>query len=177
MSKMIVAGLTALFLTASPLAYAQDSSWREEMRLNAADLGKLTDARIAIIKAMLQLTPDQEKYWPPIEDAIRARAKDREANLAAAEARAAEIRSKSVTEALQDRDPIAFMHRRAERLAQRSADLKNLADAWQPLYLNLSPEQKQRMGILTILVLRDVRSSVEDRRLRRHEREGEEDEE
>ena len=27
---------------------------------------------MAMIKAALQLTPDQEKYWPAVEDAIRA---------------------------------------------------------------------------------------------------------
>jgi hypothetical protein len=43
------------------------------------------------------------------------------------------IHNRSLSEVLRDRDPIAFMHRRAEALAQRFADLKNLADAWQPL--------------------------------------------
>jgi hypothetical protein len=32
-----------------------------------------------MIKAALQLTPDQEKYWPAVEDAIRARAQNRQA--------------------------------------------------------------------------------------------------
>jgi len=133
MLKTLAAGATALFLVASPLAYAQASSDDVTDRLSAADLSAVTDARINIIKATLQLTPDQEKYWPPIEDAIRARAKDREARLASAAARVAEINNRSLSEVLRDRDPIAFMHRRAEALAQRFADLKNLADAWQPL--------------------------------------------
>ncbi|WP_342723112.1 hypothetical protein AAFG07_28500 [Bradyrhizobium sp. B097] len=34
--------------------------------------------RVGIVKAALQLTPDQEKYWPAIEDAIRTRAKNRQ---------------------------------------------------------------------------------------------------
>ena len=50
-------------------------------------------------------------------------------------------------EILRDRDPIAFMNRRADALAQRSADLKNLADAWRPLYQSLTPDQKRRMEI------------------------------
>ena len=37
----------------------------------------LTDARIGIVKAALQLTPEQEKLWPPVEEAIRARAEAR----------------------------------------------------------------------------------------------------
>jgi hypothetical protein len=35
----------------------------------------VTDARINIVKAALQMTADREKYWPAIEDAIRARAR------------------------------------------------------------------------------------------------------
>jgi hypothetical protein len=166
MLKTLAAGATALFLVASPLAYAQTSLDDAKERLSAADLSALTDARINIMKATLQLTPDQEKYWPAIEDAIRARAKDREARLASAEARVAEIHNRSLSEVLRDRDPIAFMHRRAEALAQRSADLKNLADAWQPLYQTLTPEQKRRMAFLTIVVIRELRSAAEERRVR-----------
>jgi hypothetical protein len=50
-------------------------------------------------------------------------------------------------------------------LAQRSADLKKLADAWQPLYATLSSEQKRRMGALGLFVLRDLSDAVEHRRL------------
>ena len=37
----------------------------------------VTDARIGVVKAALQLTPEQEKLWPPVEEAIRARAEAR----------------------------------------------------------------------------------------------------
>ena len=70
-----------IFVTAAPLAYAEQAASHD--RLTAADLENLTDARIEIVKAALQLAPDQEKLWPPIEDAIRARAKDRQAPLGA----------------------------------------------------------------------------------------------
>ena len=176
MMKMVAAGVTALFLATSPLAYAQQASSADTPgRLSAADLSALTDARIAIVKATLQLTPDQEKLWPPIEDAIRARAMDRAGRLATAAARVAEVRDGSLVDALRDRDPIAFMQRRAEALAQRSADLKKLADAWQPLYQTLTPEQKRRMAFLTILVLREMRNAVEQRRVRAGDEEDDED--
>jgi len=57
---------------------------------------------------------------------------------------------------VRNRDPIAFLQRRSEALAQRSADLDKLAEAWQPLYKTLSPEQRQQMAALAILVLRDM---------------------
>jgi hypothetical protein len=174
MLKMVAAGVTALLLSASPVAYAQASSDEVTERLGAADLSALTDARINIVKAALQLTPDQEKYWPPIEDAIRARAKDRESRIAAAAARRAEIRDRSLMEILRDRDPITFMNRRADALAQRSADLKSLADAWRPLYQSLTPDQKRRMAFLMILVVREMRSAVEQRRIQSAEEDDEE---
>ena len=132
MLKIIAAGVTALFVIAAPLAYAEQAA--SQGRLSASDLENLTDARIEIVKAALQLTPDQEKLWPPIEDAIRARAKDRQARIAIAVERARELRDRSRIEVLRDRNPIEFMKRRADRLAQRSADLKRLAEAWEPLY-------------------------------------------
>ncbi len=67
-------------------------------------------------------------------------------------------------EVLRNRDPIAFLQRRSEELAQRSADLDKLAETWQPLYQTLSPEQRQRMAALAIFVLHDLSDVVERRR-------------
>ena len=44
---------------------------------------------------------------------------------------------------------------------RRGADLKKLADAWQPLYQTLKPDQKRRMAFLTIFVLREMGNAVE----------------
>jgi hypothetical protein len=161
MLKIVAAGVTALFVSASPPAYAQAPSAGAHERISEADLSALTDARINIVKAALELTPDQEKFWPPIEAAIRARARDREARIAAVAARLSELRDRSPIDILRDRNPVEFLQRRAEALAQRAADLKKLADAWQPLYQTLSPEQKRRMAGLTIFVLRELRNAVE----------------
>ena len=172
MLKLVTSGLTALFVAVSPLAYAQAPSSGAVERLSAADVGTLTDARINIVKTALQLTPDQEKYWPVIEDAVRARAKDRQARITTAAARANELRERSPIEALRDRNPVDFMHRRADALAQRAADLKKLADAWQPLYQTLNPEQKRRMAALALIVLREARDAVEQRRLQSEDDDG-----
>jgi len=165
MLKMVTTGLTALFVSASPLAYAQTPSTETSEHLSVVDWNKLTDLRIDLVKAALQLTPDQEKYWPAIEDAIRNRAKDRQARIAKIVETVGKRSDDSPVEALRNRDPVNFLQRRAEALAQRSADLKKLADAWQPLYRTLSPGQKQRMAALTVFVLRDMSDAVEHRRL------------
>jgi len=160
MLKVAVAGAVAVFAIASPLAYAQTPSAGPGERAHAAEL---TDARINIVKAALQLTPEQERYWPAIEDAIRVRTKDRQARIANIAARAAELRERGPIEVLRNRSPIDFLHRRADALAQRSTDLKKLADAWQPLYQTLSADQKRRMAFLTFFVLREMRDAVEQR--------------
>jgi len=161
MLKMVTAGATVLFFATSPLAYAQTSAAGKSDQITAADWNNLTDLRIDLIKAALQLTPDQAKYWPAIENAIRARAKDRQARIAKITETVGSKADDSPIEVLRNRDPVRFMQRRADNLAQRAADLKKLADAWQPLYQTLSAEQKQRMAALTIFVLRDVSDALE----------------
>ena len=160
--KIVVAATVGLFI-ASPLAQAADNSDTSStvgMRHpTAADLNALTDARVGIIKAALQLTSDQEKYWPPLEQAIRSRAKNRQARLE----RLADFRDNSPIEAIRDRNPIERMERRAEALSQRGADLKKLADAWKPLYQTLSPDQKERMVFVTYVAMRGMRDAIEHR--------------
>jgi len=169
MLKVVTAGVAAFFVAVSPLAYAQSDSPEHQERITTADIAALTDARVNIVKTALQLTPDQEKYWPAIEDAIRARAKDRETRIENIEKRASERRERSVIEVLRDRNPVDFMHRRAEALAQRATDLQKLADAWEPLYKSLTPEQKRRMGQLAVVALIGVRNRIEDRRSQNEE--------
>jgi hypothetical protein len=171
MLKTVAAGLTALFVTASSLAYAQAPSAtttttggdQENARPSAADLNALTDARIGIVKAALQLTPEQAKYWPAVEEAIRNRAMGRQVRLAAL----------SRQRDQGDSDPIDIVRHRADALAQRSAELKQLADAWQPLSGTLTPEQKQRLRFFAVNILRLVPRAVE---LRRMQNEDESDE-
>ena len=91
---------------------------------------------------------------------------DRQVRLATIAERARELRDRSRIEVLRDRNPIEFMQRRADRLVQRAADLNRLAEAWQPLYQTLQPDQKQRLAFLTIFVLREARNAVEQRRVR-----------
>jgi hypothetical protein len=92
------------------------------------------------------------------------------------EKRVDELREGNRVEALSNRNPIDFLNRRANALAQRSADLKKLATAWEPLYKTLSQDQRQRMALLTIFALRDMRNVVEQRRAQSGEDEDEDEE-
>lgn len=164
MLKTIAVGATALFVATSPLAHAQTPFAGVPGRLSAAEWNTLTDLRIDLVKAALQLTPDQMKYWPAVENAIRNRAHDRQARIAKIAETVGSKVDEGPAEILRNRDPVNFMQRRADALAQRAANLKNLANAWQPLYQTLSQEQKHRMAALTLFVLRDVSDVLEERR-------------
>jgi hypothetical protein len=131
--------------------------------MSASEQATLADARIAIVKAVLQLTPEQEKRWPAIEEAIRARSAGRQARLASIAARVNELRDRNVIEILRDRNPVEFLNRRAAALAQRSAELKRLADAWQPLFDTLSQDQRRRLGLVAVFAFREMRDAIEER--------------
>lgn len=178
MTKKAAVAAIALLMTTSSLAYAAETtstapspttaspsaspttSGTVGMRgPGAADLNSMTDLRVNLVKAALQLTPDQEKYWPPLEEAIRARAKNRQARLE----RVAELRDGGSMEALGDRNPVDLMQRRADQLIQRGNDLKKVADAWQPLVKTLSPDQKKRVAFVTMVGVRAMRDAIEHR--------------
>ena len=118
-------------------------------RLSSADLSAILDARIAATKFALQLTPEQMKLWPPVEEAIRARAAARQARI-----------SRLQAGQLGDANLTDLMRKRADNLIQRGESLKKLADAWQPLAATLSDEQKHRLAVLTLFVLREAREML-----------------
>src|SRR5262249_11963429 len=133
MPKLLTIGLTALFISASSLANAQAPSAGAGGGPSPQDLAALTDTRIELVKAALQMTPDQQKLWPPVEEAIRARASARQARIA--KLAAAANSDKEYT-------PIEILRARADGLIQRGNSLKKLVDAWQPLYDTLDARQK-----------------------------------
>jgi zinc resistance-associated protein len=140
MNKTIIAGLTALALAGSSLSLAQEpanqGAKQEHYRPSPADIKAFTDARIAGLKAGLALTPDQEKSWPPVEQAIRDMAQARQA------------RVQQWREQRKSEDAIAKLRTRADAMTQRAVELKKLADAAEPLYRSLTDEQKHRLRFL-----------------------------
>ena len=110
MLKVVAAGVAALFVAASPLAYAQTPSAAAPEQLSIAASNTLTDLRIDLVKAALQLTPKQQKYWPPIESAIRARAQNRQARLAQIVETTGKRADEGTVEAWRNRDAVAFLN-------------------------------------------------------------------
>lgn len=153
MSRFISCCLSALLLASPSVVTAQTL---QSARGDQGEAKDLTDVRIDVVKRALQLSPEQAKYWPAIEEAMRARAEGRRERLKNVAIRAADGQS--------DRDFVKLIQNRATNLSERGAELKKLADAWQPLDATLSDTQKARMRILAMIVLRGMRQDMMDRR-------------
>jgi LTXXQ motif family protein len=147
--KPLLAATAIIALAGSSLVYAQQGfgghgnggdgpRFEQRHRPSVADITAFTDARIAALKAGLELTPDQAKNWPLFEQALRDMAQLRIQNI---QARLSGEQQPPAT--LFDR-----LERRADNMAKRSAALKKVADAGAPLYQSLNDDQKQRFMIL-----------------------------
>jgi hypothetical protein len=147
MKKVLLAGVAALAIAGSTVAYAQHHhEWfREQMRMNPEDRAAFLDARIAAVHAGLKLNADQEKLWPPVEAAVRDFAKLR---FDRANARMnADMNSPDARQAPDD--PVTRLRQRADNMAADAAGLKKIADAADPLYKTLDDGQKRRLMALT----------------------------
>jgi hypothetical protein len=110
----------------------------EQRQWTAEDMRAFANARIAALHAGLALRPEQEKDWPPFEQALRAAAKERMDRL--------EARGKGQQQFTTD--PVERLRRVADALSRRGAVLKQIADAAAPLYESLDDAQKERFRIL-----------------------------
>ena len=99
----------------------------------AADAAAVLNARIAGLKTVMALTPDQEKLWPPVEAAIRDIAKNSFERL------------KQRLAAARPADFIDALGKIADGEEARAKDLKSFVAAAKPLVAALSPEQKRRV--------------------------------
>lgn len=169
MKKAILAGVAAVAILGSSAVYAQHR-YHHHQRMSTEDRAAFVDAKIAAVKAGLQLTPDQDKMWPPVETAVRdfakqrialanARASERDARRAEREQRYSQDRgpgdrggadrSSRDQNRDQNRDPLARLRDRADRMAETAAGLKKIVDAADPLYKTLDDGQKRRLTMLT----------------------------
>jgi hypothetical protein len=156
MWKPVVIATAALAIAGSSIVYAQqrlggpggpggydDGGPRVEQRHrpSAADMAAFTDARIAALKAGLELTPDQAKNWPVFEQALRDQAQLRIQHMQAREAGNQQGQAPTT--------PFDWLARRADNMAKASAVLKRIADTGAPLYQSLDDAQKHRFMRLT----------------------------
>jgi LTXXQ motif family protein len=155
MFKPVIIAAAALAIVGSSIVYAQQRlgeaggsgnvgpRFEHRQRPSAEDMAAFTDARIAALKAGLELTPDQAQKWPPFEQALRDLAQLRMERM---QARGASPHEDDATAAATN--PFDRLARRADNMSQKSTVLKRIADAGAPLYESLSDSQKHRFKIL-----------------------------
>jgi len=152
---MLKTGLSILLVTSS-LAYAPlpAAAQSDSQRVTPAELKEWSDRKIEVIKLALQLKPDQEKFWPAIDQAMRARSAAR---------RALVEKQVSLSEQQREFNGVALLRQRSEAVAQRAARLKASADAWEPLYQTLDDKQKQRLRVVALYIAREIRDAADSR--------------
>jgi hypothetical protein len=137
---LLIATTAALF--ASPAfvgsAFAETHDRTGRVPLTANQLVAEEDVHTARIKADLRLTVDQEQNWPGFETALRDIGRTRADRLVALQAENGQQKDSD--------NVIAYLTNHAKFLADRSADMKKLADAAQPLYASLDEQQKRRFA-------------------------------
>jgi hypothetical protein len=124
MRQMILAGVLAL--AALGLLSATSPSSADEFAVSAPPMTAAVD--IARVKRVLQLTPQQEAYWPPVEAALR--------DIARRQAQA---------------EPAGFVRRISHRVVSvvlNGAAVRRLASAARPLIAVLRDDQKQGAMVL-----------------------------
>jgi len=154
--RMVVPGIvTAVLIGFAPLAHSQtrvlDRPAADTPARSSQDLRRSTDLRVGIVKRALQLTPEQEKYWPPFEEALRARSEGMHKRLAVLREH---VRQRDV-------DLFQLLRERADNLAQKGAELKKIVDAGQPLWQSLGSDQKERMRVLGRRVVRILKNAAD----------------
>ncbi len=142
MKHIVIAATLALgglLLIADQPAYAQNEASANNDQAEAVivysdvDAQAVLDARIAALRTVLKLTPEQETSWPPVETAIRKITADSIA------------RGKERSDAPPPADFLDVLTRVAKAEAIRAADLERFVGAATPLVASLSEEQKNRI--------------------------------
>jgi zinc resistance-associated protein len=152
--RPLVIGTAALAIAGSSIVFAQQRyfgprgsgdfapRFQQRYHLSAEDRAAFADARIAALRAGLELNADQAKNWPVFEQALRDLAQLR------IERRQARENADHGESTAAPTTPFDRLEKRADRMAKTSAALKRVADAGAPLYQSLDDAQKNRFKIL-----------------------------
>jgi sulfite reductase beta subunit-like hemoprotein len=149
MKKRILIGIASAALTGFPLidvSIAQTGdkapAAQSERQIGPANnqIANEVDARIAQLKAHLNLTVDQEKNWPGLQSTLHDYGIEQFKHAIESGNRPSR---RDREQQVQDRpDDIGLMRTMADSLTARGAALKKLADAAEPLYGSLDDRQK-----------------------------------
>ncbi len=132
-------GASFSFATLVPPALAQGQQQQaqgqadQEKEASPSDKAAFLNARIAALKAVLTLTPDQEKLWGPFETALRDAHQE------------SEDRAQKMHSAPEPNTVFELLDSVADHEIARAQALKKLVAAAKPLVASLTPDQKRRI--------------------------------
>ena len=159
MKKILLATAAIALLASGPVGFsvsaAADDAPAHSDHHGAGQRAALLDAWLGGLKVGLKLTPDQDKNWGAFENAMRGVAKDRADRFRARREHEDDAERPSLIDRLRAR---------SDRLAQRSTELKIIADAAAPLYASLDDGQKRTFGVLFHVLARAGRHGGEHER-------------
>jgi hypothetical protein len=144
MKTLAILSAASALMLAGTVAYAQpapppQSGPGPRPQMSRDDFNSLTDARIAAIQAGLKLTPDQQKLWGPVEQALRTQAGSR----------AQRIEERRQQGSRTERpDMMQRLEQRADLASKGAANLNALSTAMKPLWASLDDRQKRLLPIL-----------------------------
>ncbi len=134
---------------------ANSGNWQQN-GLWAQNRAAFLNARLAALHAGLELNADQEKLWPPVENAMRDFCK-----LVSSQWRAHRNQEQGL-------NPVDRLEKHSEAITARGQALKKIADAAKPLYATLNDAQKERLPILLRAIRHPFMSEFHHHHRRHH---------
>jgi zinc resistance-associated protein len=161
-TSLLIAVATSFLATVGASAQnnpPDTSGWAQHW---AADHQALLNAKLAGLKAGLQLTPDQEKLWAPFEAAVRDAAEMRMQHMQDMMQRMGKMHMEGMDHPGHMDDmgeggrasPLDRLDAVANHLTEVGGALKKVADAGKPLYASLDDQQKRVFGFLAREMMR-----------------------
>ena len=128
------AAIPATYAIAKTAEHAGWSTMTPETR------ARLHEGKLAMAKAALKLSPDQEKLWVPIESQVRDAFKMRETKRAEWKT----LREQHEKDRAEGKKPdmAARIDKMAQGMSERASRMTAFASAFKPFYASLSDEQK-----------------------------------
>lgn len=139
-----LAAIAAVPATVAIAKTTDNGGWR---MMSPETRSRLEDGRLAMVKTALQLTPDQEKLWAPVETQVRDAFKAHEARVEEWQKKREEWKADHAKAEAEHKRPdiAARIERMSKRMSERADRMKAFSAAFSPFYASLSDEQKEVM--------------------------------
>jgi hypothetical protein len=139
--------LAAVIAVPVTVAVAKPGDHRGWQAMSPETRTRLDDGKIAMAKAALKLTSEQETLWAPVETEARAFMKHRQEKMAERrkmreERRAARRDGAGEAGAAKRPDMAERLEKMSQNMSERAERMKAFAGAFKPFYASLSDEQK-----------------------------------